>query len=306
MKFYPSQLYPKRKFLPWNTFKLSKASEKYMCLNRIGTFPAHQMSSRSGSPVFRVTANDTQRKKSHLEFKWRSYDLLQKLKLRSCLCSCINCKVHKALQVRLRCVSSWNTVLISRDPSFLLLFWLPEEGQRKASPNTLLSLNVIFVPMAFFNRKIENKNAFRGNCALRFYHEYLSLKRFSKLGTNKQIKQFKKQEIALMWRRTWIPCPSCELSELHFSYSHCQLRAVRLAQGCKPGQERKLQILRDAKAWCLIIQMGWYPPHFHLFNFISKPSSHKGRLNINSGLPRPGRRGSDFWVAAYQMDEAAK
>lgn len=207
MKFYPSQLYPKRKFLPWNTFKLSKASEKYMCLNRMGTFPAHQMSSRSGSPVFRVTANDTQRKKSHLEFKWRSYDLLQKLKLRSCLCSCINCKVHKALQVRLRCVSSWNTVLISRDPSFLLLFWLPEEGQRKASPNTLLSLNVIFVPMAFFNRKIENKNAFRGNCALRFYHEYLSLKRFSKLGTNKQIKQFKKQEIALMWRRTWIALP---------------------------------------------------------------------------------------------------
>lgn len=72
--------------------------------------------------------------------------------------------------------------------------------------------------------------------------------------------------------------PFCAwLSELHFSYSHCQLRAVPLAQGCKPGQERKLQILWDAKAWCLIMQMGWYSPHFHPFNFISRPSSHTGK-----------------------------
>lgn len=120
----------KENFFPEILLSSPRQVEKYMCLNRIGTFPAHQMSWRSGSPVFRVTANDTQRKKSHLEFKWRSYDLLQKLELRSCLCSCINCKVHKALQVRLRCVSGWNTVLISQRSLFSSALLAPRRAKK--------------------------------------------------------------------------------------------------------------------------------------------------------------------------------
>lgn len=61
MKFYPTQLYPKKKLFPETFLNLPRQVEKFMYLNRNGTFPEHQMSGISGTTVRRVTANESEK-----------------------------------------------------------------------------------------------------------------------------------------------------------------------------------------------------------------------------------------------------
>lgn len=142
--------------------------EKYMCLNRIGSFPACQVSWRSGSTVFRVTANDTQRKKSQLEFKWRSCTLWPHeeggASILPVLMNKLQSSQSSANMIEM-CLRLNYRAHILEIP---LSFWPPEEGQRKASPNTFLSLYVLLVLIALFNGKMEKQNAVRSNHTPRF------------------------------------------------------------------------------------------------------------------------------------------